>query len=104
VTDATSELLEESDLAKQFEEDMLTKTPGNNISFDDMEDAVQSWLTGGGASAGLPVRAYGNSKETAQIMAELKARYPYKRLRPEGKAGRRVYFFLNVSLPPKKRT
>ena len=102
VTDATSELLEESDLAKQFEEDVLIKKPGENVSFDDMEDAVRSWLTGGGAPTGLTVRAYGQSKETGQIMAELKARYPYKRLRPEGKTGRRVYFFLNVSLIAKE--
>ena len=97
VTDATSELLEEGDLAKQFEGDMLIKMPGQNVSFDAMDDAVRSWLIGG-TSGGLTVRPFGQNKEVAQIMVDLKARYPYKRLRPEGKTGRRVYFFLNVSL------
>jgi P4 family phage/plasmid primase-like protien len=101
VKDATSELLEEGDLAKQFEEDMLIKAPGQNISFEAMDDAVQSWLIGA-APGGLTVRSYGQNRETTQIMADLKARYPYKRLRPEGKSGRRVYFFLNVSLVPKE--
>jgi putative DNA primase/helicase len=96
VTDATSELLEENDLAKQFQEDMLITAPGKNISFDAMEDAVHAWLIGG--KSGLTVRAYGQSKEADRIMGELKARYTYKRLRPQGKSGRRVHFFLNVSL------
>jgi phage/plasmid-associated DNA primase len=97
VTDATSELLEENDLAKQFEEDMLNDAPGKNVSFDAMETAVNSWLVGG-ASGGLTVRGYGINKQAERIMAELKAMHTYKRLRPEGKTGRRVYFFLNVDL------
>jgi len=99
VTDATSELLEENDLAKQFQEDMLTDAPGVNVSFDVMEDAVQTWLIG--SAGGLTVRSYGQNKQADRIIAELKARYQYKRLRPEGKNGRRVYFFLNVRLPEK---
>jgi len=97
VTDATSELLEENDLAKQFAEDMLVTSPGKNISFDAMENAAHSWLLGG-TSGGLTVRASGYNKQVDRIMAELKARLAYKRLRPEGKSGRRVYFFLNASL------
>jgi putative DNA primase/helicase len=96
ITDATSELLEENDLAKQFQEDMLTATPGKNISFDVMQDAAQTWLIGG--AAGLTVRTHGQNRQAERIMAELKASYAYKRLRPEGKNGRRMYFFLNVAL------
>lgn len=98
VRDATSELLEENDLAKQFEEDMLTTVPGQNVPFDVMESAVQSWLFGSTSGGGLTVRGSGQNKQAERIMTELKARYTYKRLRPEGKSGRRVHFFLNVSL------
>ena len=76
---------------------MLARAPGKNTPFDAMEDAVQSWLVGC-TPGGLSVRAHGQNKQAERIMAELKARYTYKRLRPEGKSGRRVYFFLNVSL------
>lgn len=97
VTDATSELLEENDLAKQFAEDILIATPGKNVSFDAMENAVHSWLLGD-TGGGLTAHAQSYNKQADRIMAELKARYPYKRLRPEGKNGRRVHFFLNVRL------
>ena len=97
VTDATTELLEENDIAKQFQEDMLIDAPGQNVSFDAMESAVNSWLMGG-ASKGLVVRAYGSNKQAERIIAELKARYVYKRLRADGNRNRKVYFFLNVSL------
>lgn len=96
VLDATSEMLEENDLAKQFQEDMLIDLSGKNISFDAMETAVESWL-GGGTSGGLTVRSHGQNKQAVQIMAELKARYAYKRLRPEGKRGKQIYCFLNVA-------
>jgi putative DNA primase/helicase len=97
VTDATAELLEENDIAKQFQEDMLIDAPGQSVPFDAMETAVNRWLMGG-ASRGLVVHAPGQNRPAQQIMAELKARYTYKRLRPEGNRNRKVYFFLNVRL------
>jgi putative DNA primase/helicase len=97
VTDATAELLEENDVAKQFQEDMLIDAPGQNVSFDAMESAVNTWLMGG-ASRGLIAHAHGPNRQAERIIAELKARYTYKRLRPYGNRNRRVYFFLNVTL------
>lgn len=38
------------------------------------------------------------SKQVVQILSGLKARYVYKRLRPEGTRGRRVFHLLDVSL------
>lgn len=100
VTDATSELLEENDLAKQFQEDALMDAPGKNVSFDAMESAAHEWLSPREAASGVVVTSQYRSRnqEIQRIMGELKARYQYKRLRPEGKHGRRVYFFLNVTL------
>jgi len=62
-----------------------------------METAVNKWLMGG-ASRGLAVHAPGQNRQTERIMAGLKARYTYKRLRPDGNRNRKVYFFLNVRL------
>lgn len=93
VTDATSELLEENDLAKQFQEDMLTDSPGQNVPFDDMERSVHSWLMGGG-----------QNRQADRILTELKVRYRYKRLRPEGKRGRQVHCFLDVAFIEEKES
>jgi putative DNA primase/helicase len=92
VTEATAELLEENDLAKQFQEDVLIDAPGENLPFDEMEMAVNKWLMGGA------VHAPGQNRQAERIIAELKARYTYKRLRPDGNRNRKVYFFLNVGL------
>ena len=96
VTDATAELLEENDLAKQFQEDMLIDAPGKNVPFDAMEKAVELWLMGT-EEGPLTVRTPGHNRQTERIMAELKVRYAYKRLRPDGKHGRQVHCFLDVA-------
>lgn len=101
VTDATSELLEENDLAKQFQEDMLSDAPGHNVSCDDMQTAIHRWVTGaapGMYQTGVMGQRQALDSQASRIMAELKARYAYKRLRPEGKHGRRIFYFLNVAL------
>jgi len=95
VTDATSELLEENDVARQFQEDMLVAAPGKNIAFDAMQSAVESWLSGSKPGA-LTIHSHRQNKQTERIIAELKMKYGYKRLRPEGKHGRQIYHFLNV--------
>ncbi|MGD0791814.1 MAG: phage/plasmid primase, P4 family [Terriglobales bacterium] len=96
VMDATAELLEENDLAKQFQEDTLTDAPGKHVSFEAMEQAIETWLSG--AEAGpLTVRVHGQNRQAERIMAELKVRYSYKRMRPEGKHGRQVRCFLDVT-------
>ena len=96
VTDATAELLEENDLVSQFRDDMLFDAPGKNISFDAMERAVDSWLTG--YSGNLVADYHRNGRDSQKVLAGLKMTYLYKRLRPEGKAGRQVYHFLSVGL------
>ena len=101
VTDATSELLEENDLTKQFQEDMLADAPGVNISLDEMQDAIHKWVTGserGMYQTGVMSQRHAMDSQTNRIIAELKARLPYKRLRPNGKQGRRIYYFLNFAL------
>jgi P4 family phage/plasmid primase-like protien len=93
VLDATSELLQENDIATQFREDVLMDTVGQNVALTDMETAIQKWLNGG---TGVVARAsqYGG---VDRVLDGLKARYEYKRLRPDGKHGRRVYHFLDVA-------
>jgi putative DNA primase/helicase len=98
VTDATTELLEENDLAAQFKADMLTDAPGKTVSLDDMGAAIQTWLSGS-ATAGLSARSsYRNADQTEKILSELKGKYVCKRLRPEGRSGRRVLHFIDVDL------
>jgi hypothetical protein len=46
VTDATSELLEENDLTKQFREDLLMDSAGSTVSRDAMGGGIQKWLGG----------------------------------------------------------
>lgn len=96
VLDATSELLQENDIATQFREDMLVDTVANNVALADMESAVQKWLNGG--TGGLTVRASHYAGGIDRVIAGLKVKYEYKRIRPEGKQGRRVYHFLDVAL------
>jgi putative DNA primase/helicase len=96
VLDATSELLQENDIATQFREDMLIDAMGNNVALANMESAVQKWLNGG--TGGLMVRASQYVGGIDRVLAGLKAKYEYKRIRPEGKQGRRVYHFLDVAL------
>jgi len=100
VTDATSELLEENDLTKQFQEDVLTDAPDSNVSFDEMQTAIHKSVTGGSGmyQTGVTSQRHAMDGQAQRILAELKARLPHKRLRPEGKHGRRIYFFLNVAL------
>lgn len=96
VTDATAELLEENDLAAQFQEDVLVAAPGKNLSFDAMQTAVESWLRG--EAGGMIVRSRQWDGQAERVITDLKAKFAYKRLRPEGKHGRRVFFFVNVAL------
>lgn len=95
VTNATAELLEENDVTKQFQEDVLTDAPGQNVSFEAMEGAVQSWLSGGSGGP-LHVHSRDHDRQVEKILTELKAKFAYKRLR-EGNRNRRVYFFVGVS-------
>jgi hypothetical protein len=106
VMEATTEMFEENDLAGQFKEDMLSPTPGKHLSFDVAQNATLEWLTEApsgkektsGVTASAPQNYHQMNKQVAQILSGLKARFAYKRLRPEGTRGRRVFHFLDVSL------
>lgn len=96
---ASRAVLEENDIAKQFQEDMLLDEPGSNVSHDEMRSAVQQWVTGS-AGSGLTIRSTRTDTQVEKILTELKAKYQdrYKRLRREGKNGPRVYHFLDVAV------
>jgi P4 family phage/plasmid primase-like protien len=111
VLDATTEMFEENDLAGQFKEDMLVATPGKHLSFEVAQQAAFDWLTDApaveeksssqklsGVTVSVTQNYHERSKQVAQILAGLKARLIYKRLRPEGTRGRRAFHFLDVSL------
>jgi phage/plasmid-associated DNA primase len=106
VLEATTEMFEKNDLAGQFKEDMLEPTPGKPLSFDVAQNAALEWLTEGpsdkektsGVTVSVPQNYHQVNKQVTQIVAGLKARFVYKRLRPEGTRGRRVVHFLDVSL------
>ena len=106
VLDATTEMFEENDLAGQFKEDMLEATPGKHLSFDAAQNAALEWLTEApsdkektsGVTVSVTQNYHERNKQVSQIVAGLKSRFVYKRLRPEGTRGRRVFHFLNVSL------
>jgi P4 family phage/plasmid primase-like protien len=102
VLDATADVFEENDLAGQFAKDRLEDTPGNHLSFDAAQQAALEWDTGTKKTSGVTVNATEHyregNKHVAQILSGLKARFAYKRLRPDGKAGRQTYHFMNVSL------
>lgn len=107
VLEATTEMFEENDLAGQFKDDMFEATPGRHLSFDAAQQAAQDWLidapprkekTSGIMVVGVTQNYHERNKQIAQIMTGLKTRYVYKRLRPEGTRGRRVFHFLDVSL------
>ena len=111
VLDATTEMFEENDLAGQFKDDMLEATPGKHLSFDAVQQAAFDWLTdappeaekpstqkSSGVTASVTQNYHERNKQVAQILSGLKVRFVYKRLRPEGTRGRRVFHFLDVCL------
>ena len=105
VREATREVLEENDIAGQFADDMLEATPGKHLSIDAAQQAAFEWLvdSSGKESSGVTVNATQNyherNKQMTQIISGLKAKFVYKRLRPDVKErGRKVFHFLDVSL------
>lgn len=104
---ATRELLEENDLAGQYAEDRIESTPGKHLALPDAQQDIADWLAGmpsdGEKSSGVTVsnvtqNYHERNKQMAQILSGLKAKFVYKRLQPDGKRGRKVFHFLNVSL------
>jgi P4 family phage/plasmid primase-like protien len=106
VLEATTEMFEENDLAGQFKEDMLQATPGKHLSFDAAQNAALEWLTEtpsekektSGVTVSVTQNYHERNKQVSQILVGLKARFVYKRLRPEGTRGRRAFHFLDVSV------
>jgi putative DNA primase/helicase len=107
VLESTREMFEENDLAGQFKEDMLEPTLGKNLSFDAAQNAAFDWLTetpsetekSSGVTVSVTQNYHERNKQVAQIISGLKAKFVYKRIRPDVKArGRKTFHFMNVSL------
>jgi putative DNA primase/helicase len=98
---ASRAVLEENDRAKQFQEDMLADVPGSNVTGEEMRTAIYQWLNG---STGGQIRSIRIEAQVDEILTELKAKFQdrYKRLRPEGRTGRRIYYFLDVAVREEK--
>ena len=114
VLDSTREMLEENDLAGQFKEDMLESTPGKHLSFEAAQNAALDWLTEMPSDSEKPEKSSGiipvsatqnyheRNRQMAQIISGLKAKFIYKRIRPDVRErGRKIFHFLDVSLKKK---
>jgi putative DNA primase/helicase len=108
VKEATQEVLAENDFAGQFADDMMESTPGKHLSFDAAQQAALEWLTetpresektsGVTVTVNATQNYHETRKQVAQILSGLKAKFVYKRIRPDGKRGRQVFHLLDVSL------
>ncbi len=106
VSEATTEMFEENDLAGQFSEDMLVHSPGKHLSFEAAQSAALDWLTDAppkeeklvGITVSVTQNYHQTNKHISQIVSGLKTKFVYKRLQPNGRRGRKVFHFLDVSL------